>query len=91
VWHPDAVDCAACSARGQHGVPGVEEVAFRDFRVEPVRPHAGPYAGTGFRLRRTVTPVFCARHAPEARRLAAERLTLRAALRRLAESGGEGP
>jgi hypothetical protein len=61
-------------------------------RVEPPRPHAGPYAGTGFRLRRAAPPAagFCAEHAPAARRLAADRLTLRAALRRLAPPGGAG-
>jgi hypothetical protein len=79
----------------------VEHVTFRPNplerllggRVEPARPHAGPYAGTGFRLRRTgvVAPAFCARHAVEARRLAAERLTYRAAVRRLAKSDRGAP
>jgi hypothetical protein len=90
--------CAGCATAGWPGVPGVERVTFRrdrlerllGGRVEPPRPHSGPYAGTGFRLRRTEppAPAFCARHAPAARRLAAERLTLRAALRRLAETDG---
>jgi hypothetical protein len=76
----------------------VERVTFRGNRleqflggrVEPPRPHSGPYAGTGFRLRRTAAPdpAFCATHAPAARRLAADRLTLRAALRRLAQRDG---
>jgi hypothetical protein len=89
-------NCPVCAITGSPGVPGVERVEFRPDRltqllgrrVEPPRPHAGPYAGTGFRLRRSAppAPLFCTRHAPAARRLAAERLTLRAALRRLAES-----
>jgi hypothetical protein len=93
--------CPVCAAAGRPGVPGVERVPFRGNRleqllggrVEPPRPHSGPYAGTGFRLRRTAppAPAFCAVHAPAARRLAADRLTLRAALRRLAQPGGAAP
>jgi hypothetical protein len=92
--------CPVCAEAGRPGVPGVERVTFRGNplerllggRVEPPRPHRGPYAGTGFRLRRTAppAPAFCAAHAPAARRSAADRLTLRAALRRLAQSGGAG-
>jgi hypothetical protein len=67
--------------------PGVVERLLGG-RVEPPRPHAGPYAGTGFRVRRTEPPAFCDRHAPAARELAAGRLTVRAALRRLRESAG---
>jgi hypothetical protein len=94
-----AENCPVCAATGRPGVPGVERVEFRPDRltrllggrVESPRPHSGPYAGTGFRLRRTAppAPAFCARHAPAARRLAADRLTLRAALRRLVKSDGE--
>jgi hypothetical protein len=90
--------CPACAAEGRPGVPATEHVTFRRNRLErflggrvaPPRPHRGPYAGTGFRLRPTApsAPGFCAGHAPAARRLAADRLTLRAALRRLAQSGG---
>ncbi|HEV7824718.1 MAG TPA: hypothetical protein VGP02_07415 [Mycobacteriales bacterium] len=82
--------CVVC------GAPGVDRVPFRPDllqrliggRVEPPRPHAGPYAGTGVRVRREEPPVFCARHVRAARELAAARLTLRTALRRLRKSGG---
>jgi hypothetical protein len=84
------VTCAVC------GGPAVERVPFRPGlverllggRVEPPRPHAGPYAGTGFRVRRPGPPAFCGRHAPAARELAARGLTVPAALRRLCETAG---
>jgi hypothetical protein len=74
----------------------VERVRFRPAalarllggRVGMPRPHGGPYAGTGFRVAPTEDPAFCARHVPAARDLAAARLTLRAALRRLRKAAG---
>ncbi|GAA1699762.1 hypothetical protein [Fodinicola feengrottensis] len=87
--------CPVCAGTGRPGVVGVEKVTFGPRKLlgapaptmTPLVDSVGgiPYVGTGLRLRRATpaTGAFCSDHAPEARRLAADGLTLAAAVRRL--------
>jgi hypothetical protein len=94
--HAARTQCPVCAGTGRPGVVGTERVSFGPRKLlgmpapglSPLVESRGiPYAGTGLRIRRADPTMasFCGEHAEPARALAAEGLSLSAAIRRLTQ------